>query len=452
MTADRLRELCQALRGGTMVCDDALVTAIEADLEQYRLLPVAQVPPDDVAEALPLLGWLIYEATWSALPRMPARFTQLGGASLAAATANYDLIVRAANAARQMPWPEHAIRALGAFRAQALAESKQDSEAAYVRAQTIHLEARNRHASFLTYHRARGADEKDPYLRSLDEILVQLVLAETGTACRTAERVIDRWVEDFRRDDPADDERLREEYTQLIFDQMANGADIGEQALAAADRVKTLHGFVDAVSEEGMALPMSFVNPGIMTARAVLLMLALYPEMERLGFYPLGEDASWDQTRLRLRERFDHAYGYIERPIENSAGKRLEPREDLKLAIVQIRLSAALLMPGRSLPSSLSFAPCLSHEVLDDAAVEAMCRWLTETVVDRHGRETQRSTLRGFGGGIMPNFIRGVEACRAAFGGGQDYAAWRARWFVLDKYANEPGRAERISKALGRPI
>jgi hypothetical protein len=452
MSAERLEELCLAIRYEGMACDDELVSAIEADVEQYQLLPVTQVPPDEMSKLLPVMGWLMYEATFDGLKRIPNRFKETGGDAAARAQANYEFITRVTNAARNLPWPEYAIRALGAFRAQALAESKQDTQASYVRAQTVHLEARNRHASFLSYHRKFDPDEKDAHLRSLDEVFVQLVLAETGTACRTAERIIDRWAEEFQPVDDAEDRRLREQYIQLIFDQMSHGADIGEQALEAAERVAKYHGFVDKVTRTGLAQPESFVNLGIMTARAVLLLLAFYPEMERLGFYPLGEDDTWDQSRERLRKRFDNAYRYLERPVRTSDGNRRELRDDLKLAIVHVRLAAALTMPGRTLPSSLTFAPCLSHQVLDDKAVEAMCEWLTETVIDRHGRQTQRSTYRGFGGAIMPNFIDGVEACRVAFGGEPGYRAWRARWFILDKYANEPGRDERLSKVLGLPV
>lgn len=446
MTADQLREHCAALRCGTAQCTDELVAAIEADLVEYRGVEVEQLPPAHLAALLPLMGWLIYESTWNAVQKITDGRRETDEARLADITANHDRIARVANAARQMPWPEYAGRALGAFRTQALAESKRDTEDGYVRAQIAHLEARNRHASALTYHlETRKPAEQDPHLRDLDEMLVQMALAETGTACRVAERVIGRWAEEMAGTDQA-------EHSQRMFDQLSNAVEIGERALKAADRVKRHHGFVDKVSEEGMALPTSFINPGIMTARAILLMLALYPEMERLGRYPLDDDSSWERTRERLAQRFDSAYEYIERPIENSRGERIEPRDDLKLAIVQIRLSAALLMPGRRLTSSLAFTPCVTREVLDEDAVEAMCGWLTEPVADGKGGEKQRSVLRGLGSATMPDFIQSTEACRLGFGAEPGYRDWRARWFVLDAYAHESGRDERVSAVLGRPV
>lgn len=446
MSAERLEELCLALRRREIECDDEIVAAIEADAAAYRREPAPQLPPEDVAELLPLMGWLMYEASWSAVQGIPNGFTETGGEALARAREKHEWVLRIANASRVLPWPEFAPRALGALRALALAESKGDTQESYDRAQDLHQEARERHGSYLTYHQ-----ENRDISQAYDEILVQLWLAEAGTACRIAERVVDRWAEEFAADDPETDRQRREERVQIVFSDLAEGAARGEEALAAAERVAE-DGFVDEPTKDKLLMPTSFVNPGIMTARAVLLMLALSPEMQRLGYFPLGDDDSWDESREKLRERFDSAYEYIERPVFNSRNEPQEPRGDLKLAVVQIRLAAALLMPGRRLPSRLTFAPCVRHEVLDDDAIEAMSAWLTEVAVDRNGQEKQRSTLRGFGGAIMPNFFDGVEECRVAFGGKPGYRDWRARWFILDKYAAEAGRGERLSTILGRPV
>ena len=77
---------------------------------------------------------------------------------------------------------------------------------------------------------------------------------------------------------------------------------------------------------------------------------------------------------------------------------------------------------------------------------------MTDTITDSHGRVTQRTTFRGFGGASMRNLFDGAEACRAAFGGAPGFRAWRARWFVLDKLAAQEGRAERVSAELGLPV
>lgn len=443
-----LKALCVGLRKRTIPCDEAVIATIEDEVEQLRRREQTQLPPDDAEGVLPLLGWLIYEASWSSLQAIPSGWRQEGGEALETAERNIDFVRRCANAARGMPWPEYAPRALGAIRAQALAASKVDTEVSYVEAQTLHLEGRTRHAQILAYHKKRTGDPRDLHVRALDEILAQLALAETGTACRTAERAVDRWVED----NPDADLRDQDKQTQLVFQQLTAGADIGSEALAALARVHEAHGgFKDEPDEEGLALRTAFINPGIMTARALLLLLAFAPEMERLGYYPMGEDATWQQSRERLRKRFEEAYRYIERPVVNADGETVDPRDDLRIAIVQIRIGAGLLIPGIVLPSRMTFADCVTmHPAIDGAAIEELSAWLTAPVPEKNLR--QRSRYRGIGAAIMSNFIAGVEACRVAFGGAPGYREWRARWFVMDKYANEPGRREAVERVLGRPV
>jgi hypothetical protein len=451
MGRDELVKLCLELRRKKTPCDEKVIALIEGQIEQYRRRELTPLPPPDVEDVLPVLGWLIYEASWAALQSIPNGFRQAGGEPLDVARNNKEWIVRTANAFRGMPWPEYAPRGLGAIRAQALAASKWDDEESYVEAQDLHLDGRTRHAQLLAYNRRRTNEERDPHLRALDEILSQLALAETGTACRTAERIIDRWAEEFADADEAVDRQRQDSQAQLVFQQLTAGADIGGQALEALARVSELYGFKDLEpDEEGLALRGWFINPGVMTARALLLLLAFTPEMQRLGYFPMGDDDSWEQSRENLKKRFISAYGFIERPVRDRHDRIVPPRDDLKLAVVQIRIGAGLLMPGLHLPSSLTFAPCLSHEVLDDTAVEALSAWLTEPVPEEN--KSQRSRYRGIGAAIMPAFINGVEACREAFGGAPGYRDWRARWFVLDKYAGDPGRREAAERVLGRPV
>ncbi|MET0494059.1 MAG: hypothetical protein ABW000_13110 [Actinoplanes sp.] len=449
---EELKELCVGLRQGTIPCDEAMIVIIEEEVARHRQRERTGLPPEELEPVLPVLGWLIYEASWSALQAIPNGFRQDGGEAYEKAMADIDRIVRSANAARGMLWPEYASRALGAIRAQALAASKMDTQESYQEARTFHKEGRERHASFMSYHRKLTDDERDLHRRALDEVLAQLALAETGTACRIAEQVVDRWAEDFADPSAAEDQRQQDNRTQRVFQQLTEGAKVGSEALEALDRVSTVHGFKDEPDEEGLALRTAFINPGIMTARALLLLLAFSPEMERLGYYPMGKDASWQQSREALLKRFEKAYARIERPVPDAEGNPTQPRDTLKLAIVQIRLGAALLVPGLDLPSRLTFAPCLAHQVLDEAAAEALSTWLTDPVVGRDGVARQRSRYRGLGAAIMPNFIAGVEACRVAFGGTPGYRQWRARWFVLDKYGNEPGRRQSAQRILGLPV
>ena len=82
------------------------------------------------------------------------------------------------------------------------------------------------------------------------------------------------------------------------------------------------HQFVDEVTVEGLALPTSFVNPGITTARALLLTMALYPEMERLGQYPMRDHDTWEQSRRWMEKTFKEVYAFIERGVETPPGTR----------------------------------------------------------------------------------------------------------------------------------
>jgi hypothetical protein len=191
-----------------------------------------------------------------------------------------------------------------------------------------------------------------------------------------------------------------------------------------------------------MALVTSFQNPGIMTARAALLMLAMCPEMQWLGRRPLDGE-SWDRTRAHLLTRFTRAYRAIERPVLDTSGDPLGPKDDHKRSVVQLRLNLALLVPGYDLPATLVFDPCLEVNPLNNDAVEAMSAWLAESVGGR-----QRGDANVIGSATKPSFIRSVAACRAEGGATGGYHEWRRRWFVLDRYANEPGRQKRVAEIL----
>ena len=58
--------------------DQALIELITDDVQESRRLAVAdqpQLPPAPLTELLPLMGWLIYEATWETVQRVPRRGT-----------------------------------------------------------------------------------------------------------------------------------------------------------------------------------------------------------------------------------------------------------------------------------------------------------------------------------------------------------------------------------------
>jgi hypothetical protein len=446
MSAEDLRELPRAVRTGAVPVDDRLLRRIEADVEAYREFlrdPRPQLPPDKLAELLPLMGWLLYEVSLRSLWQVAPAFESLTGDAARSARSAAGLIARTADAARSLPWPEFAPRALGAIRAQALAASKRDTESGYDEAWILHQEARTKHASFADSH--AGSPDRDRYLLDLDEVLLQIALAEAGTACRTAERVIGRWAEGLAEEDGpwTSDDSAR--WTQRMFSQLTDGVAIGGRALEVADRIGQRWGFVHRVDERRLALSTSYQNPGIMTARAILLALSMCPEMEALGRKP-GNHESWPELRTDLLARFEAAYRRIELPVYDADGEPVPLLDAHQRSIVQLRLHLALLAPNHRLPSSLTFAPCLERDLLDDDAVEALSSWLAGTA-----DEESRGDANVIGSATKPSFIASVEACRRAAGRADGYREWRRRWFVLDRHAGEPGRRQRVEGVLGVP-
>src|SRR5215472_19140212 len=73
MDPDELRGLCAGFREDPKShTDDVLIDRIVADVEGYRGFladPRPQLPPEPLAGRLPLMGWLIYEASWEAVQR-----------------------------------------------------------------------------------------------------------------------------------------------------------------------------------------------------------------------------------------------------------------------------------------------------------------------------------------------------------------------------------------------
>jgi hypothetical protein len=442
MRAAPLRELCLALRYDTdVMLTEEVVTLIEADVQEYRARfltkPVPQLPPEPLRELLPLMGWLIYEATWAAVQRVDAAFESLGPTEREKSEVAFAQIERLANCARALVWPHYAPRALGAIRAQALAESKRDTEAGYDAAYVIHREARERHRS---YRDALGGVESgDSSAIGLDEVLLQLALAETGTACRTAERVISRWSEDITDNSASNEER----WIQRMYRELSEATDVGQEALDAAERIKSTYGLVHEIDENRMALVTWMRNPGIMTARAALLALALTPAMEHLRRIP-RDGRSWAQERALLIERFIRAYSSIEGPVIDSDGELVPMRFEHRRALIQLRLNLSLLLPGHSLPAKDQFHPCLVLNPLDNEATEALSQWLLTEQENSRGR----NYADAIGSATLPLFIQSVMALRSLYGDGDGYLRWRQDRLGLDRHAAKPGRRGKVLAAL----
>ncbi|GAA3250542.1 hypothetical protein ACFO1B_40240 [Dactylosporangium siamense] len=436
---EELRKLCEDFRYNGRETDDDVVEQIRVDVQSYRdeffVNPVPQVPPPPLLERLPLMGWLIYEASWQALQQIKAAFESLDEARRIPSVCAYRQVKHLANAARGLVWPEFAGRALGGIRAHALAESKRDTEEGYDEAYIVHLEVAERHQVCVDSH--GNHPDRVRYLIDLDEVVLQIALAETGTACRTAERVIGRWSEQFADED-------EQQWVQRMYGSLANAVNTGERALGAAKRIRETYPPAFRVDEFRLSMVTGARNPGIMTARAILLFLALGPAMEAAGRKPTRA-ATWSAERSALLGLFTRAYRMIEALVIDDAGRTVPLAQAHQRALVQLRLNLALLVPGHSLPSLETFAPCLKPDPLDDHAVEVMSVWLASK--DGAGGPNHGSAI---GAATLPLFVQSVIALRSLTetGDGDGYQAWRRTWFELGRFAGEPGRRDLVGEAL----
>jgi hypothetical protein len=455
MTTEELYDLCLKIRrrdgrvgrdgGGEdgSDVDDGLVSRIESDVREYRELldDAPEYPPAPLDELLPLMGWLIYEASLDRLWNVAARFEALPAAQQEESRANAVLISRLADAARGLPWPEFAPRALGAIRALALVESKRDTEVGYDTAWTLHEEAREKYQEYVDSH--GNQPSRDQFILALQEVLIQLALAEAGTACRTAERVIGRWVEEFEKDDPKESEEDSGRWTQRMFRQLSDGIDVGTRALDAARKIKEGYGFVHEVTEKRLTLATGLRNPAIMTCRAILLAYSMCPEMEGLDRDP-GDLRSWKSVQQNLLDRFDKAFGALRMPVQKKDGTEWPLNADHLRSMVQLCLHLALVTPTHQLAEPLKVDDDLTLYRLDGDAVEAMSAWIATEVDGK-----QRDDANTIGSASKPSFIASVDKCREDGGATADYRNWRRRWPRLDRYADEDGRRERIVRILG---
>ncbi|MFI5960248.1 hypothetical protein [Cryptosporangium sp. NPDC051539] len=450
LTPEQLRELCRGIRNrgkkggpppGSPEVDDGLVRQIESDVDEYRaryyLEPRPQLPPEPLRELLPLMGWLIYEASLDRLWVVKPGWTEEDAGSAAAAS----LVERLADAGRALVWPEFAPRALGATRAQALVESKRDTEEGYDRAWHYHREAEKKYRVYLDT--LGHLDDRADFVVALDEVLLQLGLAETGTACRTAERVVGRWDDEFEPLYGDRSKREQDRWVQRMFAQLIQGVETGETAVANAKRIQEVHRFVYQVTEARLTLPVGLRNPAIMTCRALLLAYSLCPAMERSGRMPPDGAQSWSSYQKALLERFNEPFTALCAPVQKEDETDWPLSDDHRRSLVQLCLHLGLVTPRHVLPCEAVIDGSLTLKVLDDDVVEAISVWLT---AEAGGK--QRGDANTIGTASMPAFIASVEACRQDSGRASDYRLWRLRYPDLDRYAEQKNRAIRIARIL----
>lgn len=450
-TASEMESTCLALRARSLPADATLVERMAAEVADYRerlaefrvkeAFDELGVPPAELREQLWLMGWMIYEASFQLLGATRAT----DGSEIVRQPA--DLIRDLRELALAMPWPHFAPRALGAVRADALVASKRDTTQGYQEAFLLHQEARERHDEYVASHGAAAG--RDFELLGLREIFLQLVLSETGTACRATEQFVGRWQDELEKDEPQWMQEDEDRSIRLMYDQLTIGVAIGERALAEAAAIAADYGLVKKVGRDRLAMHTALRTPGVMTARAALHLLPVSYEMEELTDRPGGGHETWTAMREATVVRFKAAYEVIEKSVRDEHDNviRLPLRPDDLRSLVQLRLNAAVLLPGLDLPAGPDATAYPARNRLDEQAVEELSAWLAAP--------TEQGKIRGnanvIGSATMPAFIRGVEACRAEQGVSGGYREWRTRWFCLDRYLDEDevGRRRRVWQVLG---
>lgn len=432
---------CEGIRAEELSVTAELVERIVATQSELRQLwdtTRAPAPPVDREVTLWRLGWLFYESSWALTKLVRTSFDATDHAPSKAAVA---LIVRLSTSYVRLPWPQWAPRGLGALRAHALAESKRDTDAGFVSAWVWHDEAKQRYVEYLATTPA-----KPSRLRlGLVETMLQLALAETGTACRGVERTLGSWGEELLESaDPIDAfvEQDNAGERRGMLRRLLKGVQFGRDALERAAEIEQKHGLVHRVDEERLAMVTAFQNPGIMTARACLLAMPLCLGLD--GWRPPEEFGDWAEARAFLRDTFERAYRAIEREVRDDHGELKPFSQSFERPLMHIRTHFGLLHPGAELGSELSFADCLATARLDGAAVEAMCSWLADRPVPaRRGEGNPIASV------MMPGYIRLVERYRLDHAGSTgEYAEWRVKWFELDRYADDAARRVWLDVAL----
>lgn len=460
MTAEELADLSSKIRAISQAAgppedspevDEDLVTRIEAEVQEYRAKfftdPAPALPPEPLRELLPAMAWLIYEASLERLWVIPTAFHTLQEPEREKAMRAARLIKRLANAGRALVWPEFGSRALGAIRAQALVESKRDTEVGFDNAWTLHNEADDKYKAFRDT--LGSGPNRERFVRDADEVFLQLALAETGTACRTGERVIGRWKEDFSKADPKAEQHESHTWIQKIFLRTVEGIETGERALHIAKEIKRKYDFTYRVSVSALTLATGLRNPSIMTCRAILLAYSVCPAMDTLlGRRPPDGAKTWQDYQKRLLQRFDAAFRPLLAPVEKRDGSPWPLNRDHLRSLVQICLHLGLVTPGHVLPEKVYIPDGPTLHTLDDEAVEALSAWLA--AIDKTSKKP-RGDANIIGSSSMPDFNASVEACRRDQGKAADYAAWRIRWFELDRYAGDSTRRKHIAEIFGVP-
>jgi hypothetical protein len=410
--------------------------AAHADLRAHDLAN-ATVPPDELVEELRYFGWALFEAALVAINKVTAAYVYLTGPKKEQSERAVAHIAELADMARGTPWPEFSLRGLGALRSLALAYSKQDSIPGYKRAWTAHTELESlldRRTDEIESGRFSGSPHHVDLKRDLDEMWEQHYLSKTGTSCREPEYLLCRWAERVKAGDFRDEEQT--DIVAVLAHRLRIGIMSGEATIESADHVYNTHEFTPGKDSKRLLGPTSMQNPGIMAARAYLLLIPMCPLMESYEHRPFEGD-TWDAYARILVAGFKGAYARIEHPYPGIENEEVPFIKAHLRSLVQLRLAFRILCPDQQLPTILDENILGGSLDLDD--VEDMSAWL-------EAREDDANVISS---ATMPAYIVGIEQTRAKVGVTSGYRSWRRRWPALDRFGGEPGRGDLTGEAIG---
>ena len=397
----------------------------------------AAVPSDGIIEELRYFGWGLFEAALVAINKVAAAYVYMDDPKRMQSEQAVKHIAELADMARGTPWPEFSLRGLGAIRSLALAYSKQDSIPGYKRAWTTHTELESlldRRTDEIESGRFTDSPHQRDLKCDLDEMWEQHFLSKTGTSCREPEYLLCRWAERVQAGEFRDDEQA--DIIGVLAHRLSIGIMSGEATLEAADLVYDTYQLAPCKDAKRLLGPTSMQNPGIMTARAYLLLMPMCPLMESYEHRAFEGD-SWDEYFEILVEGFMKAYARIEHPYPGIENEEVPFIGAHLRSLVQLRLAFRILCPNRDLQTILSERILGSALDLDD--INDMSAWLA-------ARNDDANVISS---ATMPVYLSGIEQIRAKVGLTSGYRRWRRQWPALDRFGDEVGRAAVTAEALG---
>lgn len=383
----------------------------------------AKGPTAEVVNGLFMLGWMLYDVTFSLTDHHGAQ------EEVSDSQALRSILRKLAECAESIEPKQYAARAGGAIRAYALALSKVDRTDTYLLAQRQH-EAADRWIGQLLKN--AGSDER---LRNEAwAVQVQLEVAKAGTSCRQVETFL---CDPGKLDAGVPIETRLRQVT-------ASGRIAVLAGIAALESFRNLPPHVVTDRQESLAERIWERQPANMAARGHLLIVPALAALEALGMpYPqalvqdvwsaskrtvgtsMGCPTSYDEEiefhRAQTMVLIDNA----ERAMVDAKGDRLVPRDVAETARMRLHYllqfpTCALGLPDARLP----YAPVDRTPPSASAEIDHLTRWI-ESI--GHG-------TRAIGGATLAPWVLGLIDVRRRYGIDSGYLEWRRAHPTLDHF------------------